>query len=217
MKEVGINELALAQEQLGRMRGMTRYYHQRFFGDTRATAGAILLLFLVGFWAVPEAFLLIPIVALIGANQTAFDASYLYMARHYSASLEDEINRAMRRSVLVGAKLEDSYLFPLDDRKIVAIGWGRGFSWFGWMTLFYTLLGATAFVFGLALGWPALTAAGGVWATVYLTVLLAITSGSLVAGWWWFVRGEGERRLRAVLDSEFGQRTPPSKVTPLSG
>ncbi len=199
------------------MRGMTRYYHQRFFGDTRATAGAIVLLFVVGFWSVPEAFLLVPIVALIGANQTAFDASYLIMARHYSATLEDEINQSMRRSVLVASKLEDCYLFPLDEKKIVTVGWGSGFSWFGWMTGFYTLLGAAAFVFGIALGWPALTEAGGVWSTVYLVVLLAITSGSLVAGWWWFVRGEGERRLRMVLESEFGQRTPPSKVTPLSG
>ncbi|HEX6285870.1 MAG TPA: hypothetical protein VFZ80_00155 [Acidimicrobiia bacterium] len=59
---------------------MTRYYHDRFFADTRYTAFAVLTLSLIGFWGVAEAFLLIPVVALLGANQTAFDASYLFMA-----------------------------------------------------------------------------------------------------------------------------------------
>lgn len=208
-----IYELDLAQSQLSRMRGMTRYYHQRFFNDIRFTTVGVIGLLLIGFWSVPEAFLLVPVVTLIGANQTAFDASYLYFARHYAADLEAEINSSMRRRVLVGAELEDVYLFPLDRRKVVAIGYGNDFTWFGWMTVLYTTLGVSGYGFGLALGWPVLTTTSPGWLYPYLGVIGLLTVGSLAVGWWWFIVGTGERRLRAVLDSRFGEPVRLSSVT----
>ena len=104
-----MHELELAHSQLGRMRGMTRFYHQRFFADVRLTAAAVLTLLVVGAWTVPDAYLLVPVVALLGANQTAFDASYLFMARRYAAALETYINEAMRHNVLIGARIEERY------------------------------------------------------------------------------------------------------------
>lgn len=89
-----VDQIHGVARQLERMRGMTRYYHERFFTDTRFVALAVLSLLVVGWWAVPEAFLLIPVVALLGANQTAFDASYLLFARHYAQALERTINAA---------------------------------------------------------------------------------------------------------------------------
>jgi hypothetical protein len=38
----------------------------------------------------------------------------------------------------------------------------------------------------------------------YLISLFAMTLGALSVGWWWFVGGEGERRLRSILDASFG-------------
>lgn len=212
-----IYELDLAHEQLKRMRGMTRYYHARFFADVRFVTIGTLALLVLGFWAVPEAFLLIPVVALIGANQTAFDASYLYFARHYAAELEAEVNASMRRQILVGSELEDRYLFPLSKRKIVAIGFGRDFTWFGWMTLLYTTLGVLAFIAGIALGWTTLDSAGALWQVFYLGALGALTLGSIVTGWWWFTAGAGERRLREVLGTSFGRASSRGNVRPLSG
>lgn len=196
---------------------MTSYYHDRFFADTRYVAIGIIALLVVGFWAVPEAFLLIPLVALIGANQTAFDASYLYFARHYAAALEKEVNASMRRRILVGAELEDSYLFPLSRRKVVAIGFGADFSWFGWMTVLYTALGMFALVSGIVLGWDVLSEAGPGWQFFYLGALGALGLGSIMVGWWWFVSGTGERRLHEVLENRFGHRSSSNNVTPLSG
>lgn len=184
------------------MRGMTRYYHQRFFADTRHTALGIITLLLIGFWAVPEAFLLVPVVALLGANQTAFDASYLFMARRYAAALEGEINSAMRRKILVGAELEDRYLVPLDSTRLVGLAFGRGFSWFGWMTGLYTALGIAAFVAGIWLGWDILGSVGRI---AYLIVLGTLTVGSLIVGWWWFVAGEGQSRLDEVIELHFAK------------
>lgn len=189
---------------------MTRYYHARFFADTRYTAFAVVALFIIGFWSVPEAFLLVPVVALLGANQTAFDASYLLMARRYAASLEEEINRAMRRRMLVGSELEDRYLVPLGARKLVGVSFGRDFSWFGWMTVLYTTLGALAYVAALWLGWDVLSGVGKI---AYLTALTALTLASGVIGWWWFVLGAGEARLDEVIETSFGARVENGRVS----
>ncbi|MCB2223618.1 MAG: hypothetical protein KQH83_05520 [Actinobacteria bacterium] len=195
----------LAAGQLARMRGMTRMYHERFFSDVRFTTIAGLALLAAGWWGVPEAFLLVPVVALMGAVATAFDASYLLFARHYAAALEQHLNGSVGRQVLVASHLEDAYLFPLGRRKVVTVAWGGGFSWFGFVTVFLTFCGAALFGFGLALGWPVLTGHGRGWAVAYLGTLGAALLGALAAGVWWFPLGAGERRLRAVLEARFGE------------
>lgn len=193
---------------------MTRYYHERFFADTRYTALAVVTLLLLGFWSIPEAFLVVPVVALLGANQTAFDASYLFMARRYAAALEGEINGAMRRTILVGAELEDRYLVPLDSKRLVGVAFGRGFSWFGWMTVLYTSLGIMAFLFGLWLGWDVLDGTGRL---VYLLAVGGLTIGSLAVGWWWFITGEGQQRLDDVIEQKFAKSLQSSSVIPSGG
>ena len=194
---------SLAAAQLRRMRGMNRYYHERFFADVRFVIIGVTALFVVGWWEVPLAFLLIPPLALIGAAQTAFDASYLIFSRHYAERLERYLNERTESTVLIAHELEANYLFPLSSRKIVTAAFGRQFSWFGFMTLFYTALGVLAFAFGLALGWHSLIDAGTGWALAYLASLGATGIAALVVGWWWFVGGVGERRLSSVLDEYF--------------
>lgn len=191
----------LAANQLQRMRAMTRYYHGRFFSDIRFSVIATLTLFVLFFWEVPDAIVLAPVVALIGAVATAFDASYLVFARQYAARLEDRLNTTLGETVLVAAEMEAVYLFPLDERKIVTARLGKDFTWFGFVTLFYTGVGVTSYVFGLVLAIDRLADRGDAWLAVYLVVLAVATLATLVAGLWWFVFGEGERRLRAVLDA----------------
>ncbi len=193
----------IAAEQLGRMRGMTRFYHERFFSDIRVQVVLTVVLFIVGFWEVEGAFLLIPVVALYGAVQTAFDASYLIFARQYAARLEGFLNAQLDSPVLVAAELEKDYLFPLDETKVVTAGFGRGFTYFGFVTFFFTALGVLTYVFGLVLGLSFLDRAGDLWAPSYFISLGALTIAALGVGWWWFVGGEGERRLRKILDARF--------------
>ena len=52
-------------------------------------------------------FLAIPIVALIGAAQTAFDASYLIFSRQYATRLEHMLNRELGRDILIAHRLEE--------------------------------------------------------------------------------------------------------------
>ena len=195
------DRLRFQREQLGRMRGMTRYYHERFFSDVRMAAITVLALLVLGWWEVEEAFLLVPVVALFGATMTAFDASYLLFARHYSARLESDINKVVGEGTLLAARVEDTYLFPLGRRKVVVMAFGSGFTWFGFMTLFITVIGLAAFLLGLTLGLPVLSDHGSWWTVSYLTFLGIATVGALGVGLWWFVGGEGERRLSSVLDT----------------
>ncbi len=192
-------------DQLRRMRGMNAAYHRRFFTDVWLTAGSVLALFVAGTALSDVLFLAIPVVALLGANQTAFDASYLTFSRQYAASIERELNDAIGADVLVAHRLEADYLYPLGVRKVVTVPVRGPLTWFGFMTFFYTALGIAAFGVGLVLGVRAL---GWGWvAAAYLVGLGGLTLSSLATGGWWFVGGAGERRLEAVLD---GYRIPPA-------
>ena len=182
---------------------MVAQYHRQFFSDVRSATFAIIGLLVLGFGWAPQVFLLVPVVAILGANQTAFDASYLMFARQYATRLETYLNSAMRKRVLVAAELEDSYLFPLARPKIVTVPVGRGFTWFAWMTILYTVLGLLASGAGVALGWGVLAEAGSTWTLFYLGSLAGLLAVSLVVGVWWFVGGSGEARLERVLNESF--------------
>lgn len=196
-------ELSIAAAQLERMRGMNAAYHRRFFADLRFAFLVIAGLFAAGALGDGQAsllFLLIPVAALIGACQTAFDAYYLIFSRHYSARLERYINARLGEEVLVAHRMEETYMFPLRRPKMVTLAVGGGFTWFGFMTVFYTSIGAAAYLVGLWLGIDAL--GPGPLRVLYLLGLGVLTLSALATGGWWFVAGAGERRLARVLDAE---------------
>jgi hypothetical protein len=181
------------------MRSMTALYHRRFFNDVWLTVIVWLAVLVAGDTGTGLAFVALPFVALFGAVITAFDASYLIFARHYAASLERYLNSRSGGRVLVGAELEDEYLFPLRDRKVVTIA--RRFSWFGFVTVFFTVLGILGYSFGLFLAIEQITTRAA--ELVFLAALGAMTLAALATGVWWFVLGVGERRLTDVLDPAF--------------
>lgn len=199
------HELTVASAQLARMRGMNAAYHRQFFADIRFTTVVTLGIFVAAFAVDDRLVLAVPVVALLGACQTAFDASYLIFSRHYSTSLERDINAQLGREILVGHRLEDSYLFGLDRTKLVTLSLAPGgFTWFGFMTALYTVAGLGVYVVGLVLSLDVIGTSIGVRAgAAYLISLAVVTVAAAVVGIWWFVGGEGERRLRRVLDEHF--------------
>lgn len=200
------HDIAIALQQLSRMRGMNALYHRQFFSDVRFTTVTLLALFVAGAAIDPWIFLAIPFVALFGAMSTAFDASYLIFSRQFATRLERFINDRTDSRVLIAHELEESYLFPLDRAKIVTLRFGGDFTWFGFMTAFYTLLGVGAYLTGLALSLNVLSDSGRAdIGFAYLVTLAIFTLGSLAVGGWWFVAGTGEERLRVVLDRHFGE------------
>ncbi|MDF1595578.1 MAG: hypothetical protein P1T08_05720 [Acidimicrobiia bacterium] len=190
-------KMQIAVQQLARMRGMTAMYHRQFFADVRFTLVIGIGTVVVAVVYDRRLIAFLPIIALIGAAQTAFDASYLIFARHYARSLEGYLNRTLKEEILVAARLEDAYLFPLDRPKLVTLPLSGGLTWFGFMTALYTAFGVGFFVVGMILAYDALPAQ---WNDVYLGVMALVTAISFAVGWMWFWRGEGEARLRAILD-----------------
>ncbi len=185
---------------------MNARYHDRFFSDIRFSTVVVLTLLVAGLVVDRWLFLAIPVVALLGATQTAFDASYLIFSRHYATKLEQELNRAIDRDLLIAHRLEHSYLFPLNERKIVTLAGGSGFSWFGFMTAFYTILGGASYLVGVALSLDVIRDERAIlYGGIYLVTLAVLTVAALAVGFWWFVGGEGERRLAAILDETFPQ------------
>lgn len=199
------HELTVASAQLARMRGMNAAYHRQFFSDIRFTTLVSLGLFVAAFAIDDRLALALPVVALLGACQTAFDASYLIFSRHYAAALEQFINGQLGRDVLVAHRLENSYLFELDRTKLVTLSVSPGaFTWFGFMTGLYTLVGVGVYVVGIVLSLDVIGTSVSVRAgAAYLIGLAIVTVTAAVVGVWWFVGGEGERRLRHVLDESF--------------
>jgi hypothetical protein len=199
------HELTVASAQLARMRGMNAAYHRQFFTDIRFTTLVTLGLFVAAFAVDDRLVLALPVVALVGACQTAFDASYLIFSRHYASSLERFINSHLEREVLVAHRLEDSYLFGLDRTKLVTLSVSPGaFTWFGFMTGLYTAVGVGVYVIGIVLSLDVIGTSVSVRAgAAYLISLAIVTVTAAVVGVWWFVGGEGERRLRHVLDESF--------------
>lgn len=193
----------MAAAQLSRMRGMTAMYHERFFFDVNVATALIVGLLVVGWFGAEPAFLVVPVVALMGAVQTAFDASYLIFARWYATYLERYLNERVGERIHVAAEMEAAYLFELGVPKIVTIPIAGGFTWFSFVTIFYTVLGVFAYLFGLILGWDILVAAPVGVAVLYTVGLFGITFAAFAVGVWWFGTGEGERRLERVLAQRF--------------
>lgn len=182
---------------------MVGMYHRMFFSDVRTAFILVVALLALGWWGIPQMFLVVPFVCLWAATQTAFDASYLIMARHYAEALEEFLNERGAEGVLVGAALENAYLFPLRTRKVVTVPVGGPWSWFSFMTIFVTAGGLWALAVGLWAGWATLQGLGAAAQAVYLAVVGVLVVGSLATGVWWFVGGAGERRLTAVLERRF--------------
>ena len=198
MTQPGVDRLRALESQLARMRGMDARYHDRFFRDVQFTTTAVVALLAVSLVTdEPRLLLILPFVALMGACQTAFDASYLVFARRLAAAVERRINHLLGDEVLIAHRLEDVYLFPLGRPRIVTLAGGDGFTWFGFMTAFYTVLGMGAYAVGLVGGLPSLASSA---VPLYLLSLLGPTLFALIVGIWWFVAGRGEQRLAGILD-----------------
>ena len=93
---------------------------------------------------------------------------------------------------MIAHELENTYFFPIQSKKIVVAGLGKSFSWFGFVTLFITTYGVGLYIYGL-LNINLSDSFN------YLLVLIGATVITLSIGVWWFVLGEGEKRLSEVF------------------
>ena len=188
-----MDEITILNNQLSRMRSMNKYYHDQFLFDVR-----ILFFFTIIFHYLAltnnTAYMLIPFVSLFGSVLLSFHAHYLIFSRNYSEFIEFKLNNILGNDVLIAHKLENSYLFPIKDRKIVVAKLGSEFSWFGYVTLFITFIGISSYVYSIV---SLLNTEISLYYYLFIALITLIT---LIIGIWWFLLGNGEKRLEKVFN-----------------
>ena len=188
-----MDEITILNNQLSRMRSMNKYYHDQFLFDVR-----ILFFFTIIFHYLAltnnTAYMLIPFVSLFGSVLLSFHAHYLIFSRNYSEFIEIKLNNILGNDVLIAHKLENSYLFPIKDRKIVVAKLGSEFSWFGYVTLFITFIGISSYVYSIV---SLLNTEISLYYYLFIAFITLIT---LIIGIWWFLLGNGEKRLEKVFN-----------------
>jgi|TARA_A100001037_G_scaffold297597_1_gene319849 hypothetical protein len=188
-----MDEITILNNQLSRMRSMNKYYHDQFLFDVR-----ILFFFTIIFHYLAltnnTAYMLIPFVSLFGSVLLSFHAHYLIFSRNYSEFIEIKLNNILGNDVLIAHKLENSYLFPIKDRKIVVAKLGSDFSWFGYVTLFITFIGISSYVYSIV---SLLNTEISLYYYLFIALITLIT---LIIGIWWFLLGNGEKRLEKVFN-----------------
>lgn len=183
-----MDKLKFLNEQLTRMRKMNRYYHHQFLIDVRLLLiiSVLLLIFNNSL-----TFFVIPFISLFGAVLLSFHAHYLIFSRNFSEYLEKQINKNLKENIMIAHLLENSYFFPIQDRKLVVAGLGKSFSWFGFVTLFITSYGISFYLYAVV----NINLSEYFYYTLVLSLMTILT---LLSGIWWFILGEGEKRLEKI-------------------
>ena len=186
-----MDELTILNDQLKRMRGMNKFYHLQFLNDVRFFFLLISILLIIVQFNINISYLL-PLVSLFASVMLAFHAYYLIFSRHYSEYLEKKINTTYNKELIITHKLENSYFFPINDKKIVVAKLGNEFSWFSFVTLFITFYGILVYSYGMYLVYNELLN------SQYVFTVAGFTFITLCIGYWWFVNNIGEKRLREI-------------------
>ena len=188
-----MDEINILNNQLSRIRAMNRYYHNQFLIDIRIFFITTCIFYYLSFTN-SDVYAVIPIISLFGSVVLSFHAHYLIFSRNYSQFVEEKINRITGKEVLIAHKLENKYFFPINDRKIVVASIGKNFSWFGFVTLFITFFGLSSYIYSI---YRLITDGFN---NNYTLLILFITLITLITGLWWFLLGNGEKRLEKVFN-----------------
>jgi hypothetical protein len=188
-----VNEINILENQLIRMRSMNKFYHLEFLKDVRYFFAISIISLIISFNNQNVLYLL-PLISLFGSVMLAFHAYFLIFSRNYSEYLEKKINKQSNSEIFITHKLENSYFFPIQDKKIVVAKIGKEFSWFSFVTLFITFYGVALYVYAV---YNLVTLMNSINYLVFIIILTLITFS---VGYWWFVNNVGESRLRSIYD-----------------
>tara|TARA_B100001057_G_scaffold263239_1_gene263399 strand:- start:256 stop:825 length:570 start_codon:yes stop_codon:yes gene_type:complete len=188
-----VNEINILENQLKRMRSMNKFYHLEFLKDVRYFFAISITSLIISFNN-QDVLYLLPLISLFGSVMLAFHAYFLIFSRNYSEYLEKKINKQSNSEIFITHKLENSYFFPIQDKKIVVAKIGKEFSWFSFVTLFITFYGVALYVYAV---YNLVTLMNSINYLVFIIILTLITFS---VGYWWFVNNVGESRLRSIYD-----------------
>ncbi len=187
-----MDEISILNNQLKRIRQMNKFYHQQFLLDVRILFILNTSFLYIGFNN-RLAYVIIPFISLFGAVLLSFHAHFLIFSRNYSEFIEQNINKISKKDLLIGHKLENSYFFPTKDKKLVVDSFGKKFTWFSFVTIFIAFFGISSYIFSIYQLFITTNY------TNYLFFITFITFITLLIGIWWFLLGNGEKRLEKIF------------------
>ena len=187
-----MDEISILNNQLNRIRQMNRFYHQQFLLDVRILFILNTSFLYIGFNN-RLAYVIIPFISLFGAVLLSFHAHFLIFSRNNSEFIEQNINKISKKDLLIGHKLENSYFFPTKDKKLVVASFDKKFTWFSFVTIFITFFGISSYIFSIYQLFITTNY------TNYLFFITFITFITLLIGIWWFLLGNGEKRLEKIF------------------
>ena len=188
-----MKEIDILHSQLKRTRSMNNFYHKQFLIDTRLMFVTLYLALGVAVF-IEEIYLWIPIGSIFFLVLLSYHANYLILSRTLSEHYEKEINTLFRKDLLIVNKVENNYLFPNVERKIVVAGIGKNFTWTSFTTLFITIICIL----------PSYIAYKEYLEPIYLDTYWIIIGfiyiPTLLFGIWWFLTGAGESKIYKALE-----------------
>ena len=187
-----MDEISILNNQLNRIRQMNKFYHQQFLLDVRILFILNTSFLYIGFNN-RLAYVIIPFISLFGAVLLSFHAHFLIFSRNYSEFIEQNINKISKKDLLIGHKLENSYFFPTKDKKLVVASFGKKFTWFSFVTIFITFFGTSSYIYSIYQLFITTNYKN------YLFFITFITFITLLIGIWWFLLGNGEKRLEKIF------------------
>jgi hypothetical protein len=199
-------QLPLLEKQLERMRSMHYGYYVQFFQATHLFTVIVLLDLAVSLWPpFRAAIFVLPFFIVYAGFFTSYLLSYNLFARIYATALEKKINALTGRRHLVAHEMEEVYFYRTPGPKFSALDLKQPWVMISASTISYTFGGFVIYLLAayrswqllptlaphfppLLLFWPLL----GVWTLGHLFYLL-----------WFFVGGQPEKRIAAIVDEAY--------------
>ncbi|PTY00941.1 hypothetical protein DB346_15145 [Verrucomicrobia bacterium LW23] len=141
--------------QLEGMRAVQERSAARFFTWVTITIGVLITVYLLAV-VDPRLHAVLPFLVVTIAMQAAFYLHGMDFARVSARAMEARINRLLDAQLLVAARLEEVYSYPLDEPKLGGVAMGRPERFFSAYALHWCCIWMFFFCNGALYGWSAL-------------------------------------------------------------
>ena len=199
--------LRVLQAQLERMRGMHYGYYVQFFQATHLFTVLVLLNIAASLYhPLRAAILLLPFFIVYAGFFCAYLLTYNLFARIYATALEKKINRVLGAELLVAHKMEEAYIYRTPAPKFVAIDLGRPYTFIGASTFSFTFGGVVLYLFAAYRAWQLMPELASHFPpfSLYWPLLIVWTLGHLAYLLWFYVGGEPEKTIAAIVNDAYG-------------
>ena len=183
--------------QLEAMRALQERSAARFFSWVTLSIGTLLSVYVIATAMVPSFSVLLPFLVVTAGVQASFYLHSMDFARVCARAMESRINRLLEAEILIAARLEEAYSYPLDEPKLGGITLGKPERFFSAYALHWCCVWLFFFLAGALSGWSALDASHRIFYAVSLGTWAGL-NGLYLA--WYFIGRYDIAAVQRILD-----------------